>query len=28
LNNIKTGLSDYKFNYGEKVGADPKELLH
>ena len=28
INNISLGVSDYKFNYGEKIGSDPKDLLN
>lgn len=27
INGGKTGLTDYKYNYGEKIGSHPKEIL-
>ena len=27
MNEIKTGVTDYKFNYGEQIGNHPKEIL-
>ena len=28
INNAKTGCTDYKFNYGEKVGSSPQDLMN
>jgi len=28
INDSGTGVTDYKFNYGEKVGSSPLELLN
>lgn len=28
MNNISLGITDYKFNYGERIGHDPKEILN
>lgn len=28
MNNCKTGVTDYKFNYGDKIGASPFDLLN
>jgi hypothetical protein len=27
INDAKTGITDYRFNYGEKIGSHPKQLL-
>lgn len=27
INDTPTGLTDYRFNYGEKIGSNPFELL-
>ena len=27
MNDCKTGSTDYRFNFGEKIGAQPKDLL-
>lgn len=27
INDAQTGITDYKFNYGEKIGSTPLELL-
>lgn len=27
INNAKVGCTDYKFNYGEKLGTSPQDLL-
>lgn len=27
MNNAKIGVSDYKFNYGEKIGSSPIDLM-
>lgn len=28
INNAKMGVTDYKFNYGEKVGSSPMDLMN
>ena len=28
INNAKTGTTDYKFNYGEKIGSTPMDLMN
>jgi len=28
INNVKTGMTDYAFNYGDKVGSNPKDILN
>ena len=28
INNAKTGITDYKFNYGEKIGDSPFDLMN
>lgn len=28
VNNAKTGVTDYKFNYGEKIGATPLDVMN
>ena len=27
INDVKTGVSDYKYNFGEKIGAKPLDIL-
>ena len=27
INNVKTGVTDYKFNFGEKIGTSPLDLM-
>lgn len=27
VNNAKTGITDYKFNYGERIGTSPLDLM-
>lgn len=28
INNAKTGITDYKFNYGEKIGNSPMDIMN
>jgi hypothetical protein len=28
ISNVKTGVTDYKYNFGEKIGNHPKEILN
>ena len=28
INNAKTGVTDYKFNYGEKIGTSPMDIMN
>jgi hypothetical protein len=28
MNNSKTGTTEYKFNYGERIGASPMDLMN
>ena len=28
MNDVKMGVTDYKFNYGQRIGHNPKELLN